>query len=164
MSFYVSKLGVLVGYSSQGLSPAALNHEQTTGFKTAFVTFLKTKIPTYNPAIWGNFPPTPTGFLYDHVTGSAANTDVKNFLADVLDPAPVTGNILVGALVADLCDNSPDGWERSRTFTVIQDGVKMTTGGVADAYSKVTSVTGAIKVELSTMDIYFTVRWTSTKV
>jgi hypothetical protein len=59
------------------------------------------------------------------------------------------------------CDNSPDGWERSRTYTVTVGGNKLTMASVAQDYSTKVLIPTKDKDELSALDIRFTVRWTS---
>ena len=163
MAFLVTKLGVFAGYSIQTLSPDAIVHEQEKVFKAAFETYLLTEIPTYNQATWANYPDPPIGFWFDDTTGSAELTDVKNYLIEVMQPGG-GGGIVIGPVIHQGCDNSPTGWERSRTFQVAKNSVKMTMLGVVSIYTPppgLPVLTEEIKVALGALDIHFTVRWTS---
>ena len=163
-TFDVDKLGVLVGWSIQGLTGDALYHEQDPEFKDAFAEYLPTVFPAYTEAGWAYFPPTTRPFWFILETGSADDDDVKDYLKGVLQASGVTESIAVGPVTDPKCDNSPDGWERSRTFTVILAGSKMTLAPVAQLYSVTNVIDAEPKAVLSALDLLFRVRWTSVEV
>ena len=76
----------------------------------------------------------------------------------------VTESIVIGPLTEPKCDNSPDGWERSRTFTVSLGGSKMTLAPVAQLYSVTNVIDAVSKAQLSALDLLFRVRWTGVEV
>jgi len=84
-------------------------------------------------------------------------------LQGVLKASGVSASIVIGPVDDPGCNNSPDGWERSRTFTVTVNGTKMTMAGTAQIYSTMEWIEDKYKDELSALDIRFTVRWTSDK-
>jgi len=163
-TFEVDKLGVLVGWSIQGLTGDALYHEQEPAFKDALAYYLPTAFPHYTAAEWADFPPTDRPFWFYVATGSADDDDVKKYLKGVLQESGVTESIVIGPVTEPKCDNSPDGWERSRTFTVILGGSKMTLAPVAQLYSVTNSIDADSKAQLSGLDLLFRVRWTSVEV
>ena len=85
-------------------------------------------------------------------------------MAKVLQHAEAIGTITIGPMVGAGGDNSPKGWERSRTFTVILGGNKMTLAAAAQLYAeeKGVKMTEQAKNELGAVDVLFTVRWTAT--
>ena len=162
MTFAVAKVGVFVGWSIQGLSEKAHEHETEPKFKDAAVEAVKSKITKYSAAKWANYPD-PKEFYYRKESGSSEKEWVKNYLAKVLQHAEAIGTITIGPMVGTGSDNSPKGWERSRTFTVILGGNKMTLAAAAQLYAeeKGVKMTEHAKNELSAVDVLFTVRWTA---
>ena len=164
VKFDVDKLGVFVGWSIQGLTGGALYHERDPQFKDALGYYLPTAFPDYNVAVWADFPPTTRPFWFDENTGSADDEDVKDYLKGVLQASGVSGSVAIGPVTDPKCDNSPDGWERSRTFTVSLGGSKMTLAPVAQLYSVTNEIDAEPKAQLSGLDLLFRVRWTSVEV
>lgn len=163
-TFEVDKLGVLVGWSIQGLTGDALYHEQEPEFKDALADYLPTAFPYYTAAKWAYFPPSSRPFWFYVYTGSADDDWVKDYLKGVLQASNVTESIAIGPVTEPKCDNSPDGWERSRTFTVSLGGSKMTLAPVAQLYSVTNPIDAEPKAQLSALDLLFRVRWTSVEV
>ena len=161
MAFTVNKLEVLAGWSIQALSTNELWHEQDKELKNSFVAYMPTVIPSYDKIAWADFPVSMTSFFYYPETGSAEDSWVKDYLKGVLQASGVSGSIVIGPLMDPGCDNSPDGWERSRTYTVTVGGSKLTMAPAAEDYSTKVLIATKDKEALGALDILFTVRWTS---
>lgn len=164
MAFAVDEVGVFVGWSIQGLSEEALEHETEPKFKDAAVKAVKSKIKEYSAVEWTNYPD-PEEFYYWEESGSSEKEWVKNYLLQVLQHAEAVGSMTIGPMIGTGCDNSPKGWERSRAFTVSLGGNKMTLAAAAQRYAEEEGVkmSERAKNELGALDILFTVRWTATE-
>ena len=162
MAFTVDSVKVFVGWSIQGLSEGALEHESEPRFKEAFVKAVKSNFKKYSAVKWANYPD-PKEFYYWKESGSSEKAWVKNYLAKVLQHAEAVGTITIGPMIGTVCYNSPKGWERSRTFTVSLGGNKMTLAAAAQRYAEEEGVkmSEQAKNELGALDILFTVRWTA---
>ena len=125
----VLNLRIQVGYSDSGLKPTAQGHESKSAFKSAFVEEFESKVTQGTLDDWA------TALDPSALPPSASQTEVTTFLTQQLGQRGLAAEQLaVNVLSHTGCENTPNGWRKTRSFSLRTKSTDWTLANVVQRY------------------------------